>query len=64
MVFNFGDTDVFKIVATTFTFAALPKMVESVIVSVVVPLPDIVSAILTSCPCTPVPPPAVKIETT
>ena len=50
VVFIFETTEVLRIVAVTFTFAALPKIVPSVIVSVVPPAPLIVSAILTSCP--------------
>ena len=50
VVFVFCVTLVLRIVATSFTFAALPKTVESVIVIEAVPVLLISSAILTSCP--------------
>ena len=50
VVFIFGTTEVLRIVAVSLTFAPLPKIVLSVTVTVVVASPEIVSAILTSCP--------------
>ena len=64
VVFVFCFTDVLRIVAVSFTFAESPKIVLSVIVIEAVPVPPIVSAILTSCPAVPVPSPAVRIDMT
>ena len=64
VVFVFWFIFVLRIVAVSFTFAALPKIVESVIVNEAVPVPLIVSAILTSWPTVPVPPPVVSIDIT
>ena len=49
-VLFFCATDVLRIVAVNFTFAAFPKTVLSVTVIEAVPSPDIVSATLTISP--------------
>ena len=62
VVLVFCVTDVFKSVAVNFTFAALPKIVLSVTVSVPPPVPEVLPERLTISPCDPVPPPAVRID--
>ena len=49
-------------VAVTFTLAAFPRIVLSVMVKLAVPVPDSLPSRSTISPCTPVPPPAVNIE--
>ena len=44
------------------TFAALPRLVVSVIVIVLVPVPDMVLATLTISPAAALPPPAIKTD--
>ena len=48
VVFILGLTDVFKTVPINLTFADAPSMVASVIVTVALPVPDMVSVISTN----------------
>ena len=55
-------TSVFLTVAMTLTFAESPRLVESVIVIVLVPVPDMVLATLTISPTDALPLPAIKTD--